>query len=145
MTDRLSAADLLAEREEALADLYRTYSWRFFEHRSLWNDLRADELIHAGWARSLDGELGEIDLAAVVESVACVRDAILRVRAGSVSACEALESALEFEKAMLAEGVFERAARDPVSRASLKAMRSSTVEHLERVRAAYESVARLAS
>jgi len=145
MEDTLSAADLLAEREEALADLYRTYSWRFFEHRSLWNDLRADELIHAGWARSLDSELGEIDLAAVVESVECVRDALVRVRAGSVSACEALEAALGFERAMLAEGIFKHAARDPVSRASLRAMRSSTVGHLERVRAAYESAARVAS
>lgn len=143
--DTLSAAELLAEREEALAELYRTYSWRFTDYRMLWNDIRADELIHAGWARSLTGALDVIDEGDVIQSLARVRDAIVRVQAGSVSACEALETALGFEKSMLAEGTFSCAPRDPVGRASLKAMRSSTVEHLERIRAAYESVARLAS
>ncbi|MHC4249312.1 MAG: hypothetical protein ACYS9X_09315 [Planctomycetota bacterium] len=147
MADALAAnvAELLAEREAALADLYRTYSWRFPDYRTLWNDLRADELIHAGWARSLAGALDGIDEAAVVESVACVRDALVRVRNGSVSACEALEAALGFENSMLAGGSLECAADDPVARAILKGMRSSTVEHLERVRAAYESAARVAS
>ena len=148
MADALAAANvtgLLAEREEALADLYRTYAWRFPNHRMLWNDLRADELLHAGWARSLAGALDGIDEAAVVESVACVRDALVRVRNGGVSACEALRGALGFEKSMLAEGALECAAADPVARAILKGMRSSTVEHLERVRAAYESAARVAS
>jgi hypothetical protein len=141
----VNMADLLAEREEALADLYRTYAWRFSDYRTLWNDLRADELIHAGWARSLAGELDGIDEAAVVESVACVRDALVRVRNGSVSACDALGAALGFERSMLAEGSLECAADDPVARAVLRGMRSSTVEHLERVRAAYESAARVAS
>ena len=67
MEDTLSAAELLAEREEALAALYRTYSWRFTDYRMLWNDLRADELIHAGWARSLAGALDGVDEASLVE------------------------------------------------------------------------------
>ena len=74
-----------------------------------------------------------------------MRDALVRVRDGRVLSCEALETALGFERAMLAEGILEGAPSDPVSRASLKAMRSSTVDHLERVRAAYESAARVAS
>ncbi|MHC5053995.1 MAG: hypothetical protein ACYTKD_04680 [Planctomycetota bacterium] len=150
MADALAAnvTELLAEREAALADLYRTYAWRFSDHRTLWNDLRADELIHAGWARSLAGPGGaapETDGPGLVESLACVRDAIVRVRNGRVTECEALGAAFGFEKSMLAEGSLECADADPVARATLRAMRSSTVEHLERVRAAYESAARVAS
>ena len=80
-----------------------------------------------------------------MESLACVRDALVRVRNGSVSACDALEAALGFERSMLADGLLDCATGDLVARATLRAMRSSTVEHLERVRAAYESAARVAS
>ncbi len=148
MKDTVQTIELLAEREEALADLYRTYAWRFPGYRMLWNDLRVDELVHAGWARSLadvGGALDVFDEGALPESLACVRDALLRVRNGQVSACEALEGALGFEKSILADGLLDRAGADPVVRSILKAMRSSTVEHLERVRAAYESAACVAS
>lgn len=148
MDDTAQTVELLAEREEALADLYRTYAWRFVDYRMLWNDLRADEVVHAGWARSLadvPGALGTLDEAALAESLACVRDALMRVRSGPVSACEALCGALEFEKAILADDLPGSAGDDPVARSLLKAMRSSTVDHLERVRAAYESAARIAS
>ncbi len=148
MEDTPLPAEILAEHEEALAGLYQTYAWRFFDYRMLWNDLRADELIHAGWARGLAEVAGvseALDESAVIESLASVRDELVRVREGRVSETEALAAALSFEKGMLAPGFFDYSARDPVARALLKAMRSSTVEHLERVRAAYESAARVAS
>lgn len=142
------AADLVAEHEVALADLYRACAWRLPEHWTLWNDIRADELVHAGWARSLadvPAAAEALDVSAVTKSLADVRDALARVRDGRVSATEALAASLMFKKAMLAGGFLDRETGDPIARATLRAMRSSTVGHLERVRAAYESAARVAS
>jgi len=139
--------ELMADNEEALARLYRTYAQRFPELADLWSALAEDELTHAEWLRTF---AGSIDAALHIDETrfrkeavssfgAYVREQTIRAQTQQLPPITALSVARDAERALIERRFFEVFETDSVEmKHQLQRLADSVEEHIRKVEQSWE-------
>jgi rubrerythrin len=119
MSDQSENRDIvssLAEHEQAIGRLYRTYASRFPQHRDFWSRLADEEDQHAMWLRRLLVRVEEglgcvradrFDRSAVADSLRRVGQMVEEAAKPEFSSADALRTALAVEETLLEAEYFE--------------------------------------
>ncbi len=142
------AIELLAQHEEAISGLYKTFSKLDPDHKSLWNELSWDEIAHAGWIRKLHPRVkdGTISFAKnrfgedqINKSTDYMKGQLALAEAEGISPGQALAIAFNIENNMLENKFFEVFKGDHVElERTLLFLSSSTKEHRDAVKKALD-------
>lgn len=140
---RLQIAELLAQNESVLGELYRSYAALLPAQAEAWNGLAEEEELHAAWLRRLLPKLeaGTVTFEparfkprAIENSIASVRERLAAAGAKTPTEREALGTALELERSLLENGYFTILEADAEElRRTFEQLTRSTRNHLHYV------------
>ena len=140
--------DSLVRHEEAIAELYNSYSDKFLGFRDFWLGIVADEKSHASWIRTLykktEGGLADFSqnrfpLDAIEDSKKFLEQKKIESSKGEISLVYALETAANIEQGMLEKKFFEIFKDDALElQIILEALRLGTQQHFEHIKKAWE-------
>ena len=138
---------LMAENEEAISQLYRTYARTFPPYQVLWDELAQEEIQHAGWIRKL-GLKAQEDLnlfitekrfpaEAVKTFTRYVQREMERAKTGELTLKEALVATVYIEESAIEHKFFEIFESDSVElKHVLLNLYDATRKHRDKARAA---------
>ena len=101
---------LLAEHEQLISQMYKSFAVSFPEYRDFWNEISLEETEHAEILRSLRQSIQDADahfnkntfpLEAVRFSIASVRKVMDEVKSGQVTPIAALSLARDYENSLI--------------------------------------------
>ena len=134
---------LMAENEEAVANLYRTYAEKFPRHRDFWSELANEETHHLQLIQNLAArsnpsvEINEdrFDMNVFQVSLEYLEDKLTQAVNEKISVKEALSTALDIETGMLERGYFEVFEGDsPEFKRTLQTLAGATEKHTNKIR-----------
>ena len=137
------AVEILAENEDATADLYAAYAECYPEHRAFWLRLVQEEHLHALWVRQMLDRVhsGEIDIREdrfTPETYQAFLDYLHRrlreTQSQSPTLLEALTIARDLESSMIEQVFFQVFEGDaPALQQMLRNLHASTQAHLAQI------------
>ncbi|MFO8010608.1 MAG: ferritin family protein [Dehalococcoidia bacterium] len=135
--------ELLAQHEEAISKLYRTYSRKLPQLDAFWSALAQEETSHAAWMRKLGLKVGQEGLFVnkgrfkaipVRASIDFISEEIAHAEAG-IKLQEALSKALLIEQGMIERKYFEIFESDSVELKNvLRNLAEDTKRHISRIK-----------
>ena len=141
--DQLNIVELLAQHEEALSALYRTYADKFIDYEQFWEGLVQDELKHAQWIRAVKPKVEEgsvivnedrFPAAGIQESIQHIKNLNNKAEELDITLEEALQTAAKLEKGLIDLKFFEAFEGDPEALKNLlSSLKSATQYHYQMV------------
>ena len=131
---------LFNELEKALGDMYELFAERFPEHNDLWQTLIKEEREHAEavqklyqltYQREALFDEGIIKAEGVQSIIDYVRDTCNIARLGKYSAMQALTTAHDLEKSLIAKSIFSHFKVSPQFADMLRYLREGSQNHIE--------------
>lgn len=134
---------MLAQNEELLADLYRTYAQKFRRHRNFWLKLAREETLHASIIRSIPAKSGHtvevkedrFNNETLQISLDYVQEKLAQARNKKISHKQAMSTALDIETGMLERGYLNVFEGDSIEfKQTLYQLAAETRTHTNRIR-----------
>jgi len=131
---------LFHELEKALGDMYMLFAERFPEHNNLWHRLIKEEQEHAEAVQKLyqltyQGQAlfdeGIIKAEGVQTIIDYVKDACAAEKPGSITALQALTTAHDLEKSLIAKSIFSHFRVSPQFADMLRYLREGSLSHID--------------
>jgi len=136
--------DLLAENENAMAELYAGYAKKFLLFKDFWRQISEDEYSHAAWintlrdkmkAKTVDFLPSRFPADAIRQNIEYIKIKKKETLEGNISLLDALESSIHLERGMLERKFFEVFEDDSLElQIVLEALKFSTEQHLRNVK-----------
>ena len=146
--EQIQTLGLMAAHESALADLYRAYAKKLPSYEDFFNDLAADEVLHARMVAGLAEDVragkvqvraGRFSVESILSSLDFAKARMAEAERGEVSLVEALSTAKNVEGGLIERRYFEIFEDDgPELMALLQRLAAETEGHRARVAAAWE-------
>jgi len=144
---QLNILQLLKIHEDAISQLYASYSNKYQEYGQFWSTLSKEELTHASWIEKLtkmvkDGKIyfdgGRFNLEAIKSSLAELKRALIESK-GELPLIKALSTAYYFEIALIERKFFEVFEEDSVElKHTLMNLSKETQDHQKRIKEVFE-------
>jgi len=111
----LKILDLLAQHEELISELYKTYAEKLPEYSKFWSGVANEEIIHANYIKSLkdkviDGSVifddKRFKTAAIETSISYVKKEISFAHANEITPVRAFSIGMDYENSLLEKDWF---------------------------------------
>jgi len=108
--------ELLAQHEETIAELYKTYAEKFPSKKQFWTVLHLEELEHASWIRRLRPKIDEglvafneerFNIKTIQTSLNYLTELLSKAKSQRLQLTEALSAGLDIEESLIESKFYE--------------------------------------
>ncbi len=140
---QLKIIDLFIEQELLVAKIYKLFSGMFPNDHLFWDEISADEVLHAGWLEQLRESTikgtvrfheADTRLYTINNFIGYLKKTYSKAKIGKITRDKALSISLDMEKSLLEKNVFDSFSGDSAEvKRTMSMLSGATAEHRHRV------------